>query len=65
MYKNIVCVGVFLDPDDVRPVTNGKLDEYREKVVTFKDGLLVAAQVASRSKGACLSREFALSIILL
>jgi hypothetical protein len=42
MYKDIVCAGVFLDPDDVRPVTNGKLDEYQEKVVTFKDGKLVA-----------------------
>jgi hypothetical protein len=42
MYKDIVCAGVFLDPDDVRPVTNGKLDQYQEKVVTFKDGKLVA-----------------------
>ena len=41
MYKDIVCAGVFLDPDDVRPVTNGKLEEYQKKVVTFKDGLLV------------------------
>jgi hypothetical protein len=42
MYKEIVCAGVFLDPNDVRPVTNGKLEEYRNKVVTFKDGRLVA-----------------------
>ena len=42
MYKDIVCAGIFLDPDDVRPVTNGKLEEYRNKVVTFKDGRLVA-----------------------
>jgi len=37
MYKDIVCAGVFLDPDDVRPVTNGKLEEYQDKVVTFND----------------------------
>jgi len=42
MYKGIVCAGVFLDPDELRPVTNGKLDEYKNKVVTFKDGKLVA-----------------------
>ncbi len=42
MYKETVCAGVFFDPNDVRPVTNGKLDEYKDKVVTFKDGLLVA-----------------------
>ena len=42
MYKDIVCAGVFLDPDDLRPVTNGKLEEYQDKVVTFKDGKLVA-----------------------
>jgi hypothetical protein len=42
MYKDIVCAGVFLDPDDVRPVTNGKLEDYQDKVITFKHGLLVA-----------------------
>jgi hypothetical protein len=42
MYKDIVCAGCFLVPDEVRPVTNGKLEEYRDKVVTFKDGRLVA-----------------------
>jgi len=42
MYKDIVCAGLFLDPNDVRPVTNGRLEDYKDKVVTFKDGLLVA-----------------------
>ncbi len=36
LYRDIVCAGVFLDPDDVRPVTNGKLEEYRDKVVTSR-----------------------------
>ncbi len=42
MYKDIVCAGLFLDPNYVRPVTNGRLEDYKDKVVTFKDGLLVA-----------------------
>jgi hypothetical protein len=42
MYKDMVCAGVFLDPDDVCPATNGKLKEYPEKVVDFKDRKLVA-----------------------
>ena len=42
MYKDIVCAGLFLDPDDVRPITNGKLEDYKEKILTFKDALLVA-----------------------
>ena len=42
MYKDIVCAGLFLDPDDLRPVTNGRLEDYKDKVVTFKEGLLVA-----------------------
>ena len=37
-----MCAGVFLDPDDVSPVINAKLDQYRDKVVTFEDGLNVA-----------------------
>jgi len=50
MYKGIVCAGVFLDPDELRPVTNGKLDEYKNKVVTFKDGKLVAGTGCILSK---------------
>jgi hypothetical protein len=50
MYEYIVCAGVFLDPDYVRPVTNGKLDEY-------SDELLPSRMIAGGSTGCILIKR--------
>jgi len=63
MYKDIVCAGVFLDPNDVRPVTNGKLEEYQDKIVTFKDGKLVAGTGCILIKRIVFERGIRLSTI--